>query len=166
MDFYTFSGAGVTLVPLNCIFFFCEVGSSWDSRSQAHWPMALSLSFKFIDGYSSVQLPYQGLQFCSADFRADYRKRFPEWTFSESIFYQKEQILFKAQQHLFVTFLDIMPIFGSIQPQSESTSTFLNIIIFQKMSIFGAPSSTLQEDRHMHSPAFLYEIQRVDQLYL
>ncbi len=29
-------------------FFFCEVGPSWDLRTQAHWPIALYLSFKFV----------------------------------------------------------------------------------------------------------------------
>ncbi len=28
--------------------FFCEVSSYWDPRTQAHWPIALSLLFKFI----------------------------------------------------------------------------------------------------------------------
>ncbi len=31
-----------------------------------------------------------------------------------------------------------MLIFNSIQPQNEFTFSFLNIIIFQKMAIFGA----------------------------
>ncbi len=40
--------------------FFCEVGPCWDLRTQAHWPIALSLSFKFIWGYLGVQPPYRG----------------------------------------------------------------------------------------------------------
>ncbi len=31
-----------------------------------------------------------------------------------------------------------MRIFGNVQPQSESTSLFLNIVLFQEMAIFGA----------------------------
>ncbi len=50
-----------------------------------------------------------------------------------------------------------MRIFGSVQPQSESTFPFLNII-FQKMPIFGAPSFTL--DRNMRPLTFLHEIQK------
>ncbi len=43
----------------------------------------------------------------------------------------------------FEAFLDIMRVFGSVQPRNESTSPFLNIIIFQKMTIFGAPAPLL-----------------------
>ncbi len=53
-----------------------------------------------------------------------------------------------------------MRIFSSIQSQSESTSSFLNIIIFQKIAIFGAPSSTLAGDRYMRPLTFLYGIQK------
>ncbi len=52
-----------------------------------------------------------------------------------------------------------MRIFGSVQQQSESTSPFLNIIIFQKMVIFGAHYLHYGEDRHMRSLTFLYRIQ-------
>ncbi len=38
----------------------------------------------------------------------------------------------------FEAFLDIMCIFGSIQPQSEPICPFLYIIIFQKIAIFEA----------------------------
>ncbi len=40
--------------------FFCEVDPNWDHRTQAHWPIALYLSFKFIGCYLGVQLPYKG----------------------------------------------------------------------------------------------------------
>ncbi len=46
----------------------------------------------------------------------------------------------RAWLSLFEAFLNIIRIFGSIQPQSESTSPFLNITIFQKMATFGTPS--------------------------
>ncbi len=42
-----------------------------------------------------------------------------------------------------------MRIFDSVQPQSEYTSMFLNITIFQKTAIFGDPSSTLGEIFHV-----------------
>ncbi len=42
------------------------MSSNWVPRTQAHWLIALSLSFKFIGGYSAVQLPYQGSWYCSA----------------------------------------------------------------------------------------------------
>ncbi len=32
-------------------FFFCEVGPKWDTRTEARWPIAPYLSFKFIGGY-------------------------------------------------------------------------------------------------------------------
>ncbi len=47
------------------LFFFCEVGPNWDSRTQARWPIALYLSFKFLEGYLGVQPPYRGPQFHS-----------------------------------------------------------------------------------------------------
>ncbi len=41
--------------------FFCEVGPDWDPRTQARWPIAPYLSFKFIKGYLGVSLsPYRG----------------------------------------------------------------------------------------------------------
>ncbi len=67
---------------------------------------------------------------------------------------------FNGQQLLFEAFLNIMHIFGRIQLQSEATSSFLNITIFQKMRIFGAPSSTLGGDIHMCPLTFLYRIQK------
>ncbi len=42
-------------------FFFCEVGPNRDPRTQACWPIALYLSFKYIGGYLEVQPPYRGL---------------------------------------------------------------------------------------------------------
>ncbi len=38
--------------------------------------------------------------------------------------------------------LDAMRIFGSVEPQTESTFPFLYIIIFQKWESFEYPSST------------------------
>ncbi len=67
---------------------------------------------------------------------------------------------FNGQQLLFVAFLDIMRVLSSVQPQSKSTSPFLNITIFQKMAIFGAPLLTLGADTHMHTLTFLYGIQK------
>ncbi len=46
--------------------FFCEVGPHWDPRTQAHWPVALYLSFKFIGGYLGVQPLYWGSRSHSA----------------------------------------------------------------------------------------------------
>ncbi len=53
--------------------FFCEVVPHWHPRTQAHWLIALSLSFKFTGGYLWVQPLYRGpwshsaspLVFCS-----------------------------------------------------------------------------------------------------
>ncbi len=56
--------------------------------------------------------------------------------------------------------------FCSIQPQTESTSPFLNIIIFQKMAIFGAPSSTLGGNRRMRALTFLCGIQKESISYI
>ncbi len=52
-------------------------------------------------------------------------------------------------------------IFRSVQLQSESTSSFLNITIFQKMTIFRTPSSTLAWYRHMRPLTSSYRIQRL-----
>ncbi len=46
--------------------FFYEVGSNLDPRTQAYWPIALFLSFKFIGSYSAVQPAYRGLPYWSA----------------------------------------------------------------------------------------------------
>ncbi len=48
-----------------CLFFFHDVGPSWVSRTQVHYPSPLYLSFKFIGGYLGVQPPYQPRS-CSA----------------------------------------------------------------------------------------------------
>ncbi len=40
-------------------YFFWEVGPNWDPRTQVRWPIALYLSFKFIEGYLGVQPPYR-----------------------------------------------------------------------------------------------------------
>ncbi len=45
----------------------------------------------------------------------------------------------QARLNSFEAFLDIMRIFSSILQQSEYTSLFLNMIIFQKMAIFVVP---------------------------
>ncbi len=47
-------------------FLFYEVGPNWDPRTQARWPIALYLSFKFIGGYLGVQPSYRGPQSRSA----------------------------------------------------------------------------------------------------
>ncbi len=41
-----------------CLVFFCEMGPCWDTRTQEHWPIALSLLLKFTMGYSAVQCLY------------------------------------------------------------------------------------------------------------
>ncbi len=46
--------------------FFCEVGSSWDLRTQTHWPSALSFSFKFIGAFQQSALSYRGPRYLSA----------------------------------------------------------------------------------------------------
>ncbi len=60
----------------------------------------------------------------------------------------------------FEVLLDRMRIFGIVQPQSESTSLFLNIMISKKMRTLGPPSSTLGGDRHIRPLTFLNRIQR------
>ncbi len=40
------------------------------------------------------------------------------------------------------TFFDALRIFGDVEPQTESTSPFLYIIIFQRWESFEPPSST------------------------
>ncbi len=49
---------------------------------------------------------------------------------------------------------DSMHIFGGVEPQTESTSLFLYIIIFQRWESFEPPSSTPREDKQMHSRTF------------
>ncbi len=70
-----------------------------------------------------------------------YFKRVDRWV-------TYKQFLEHVRKHLktqwvwlssFEAFLDIMFIFVSVQPQSESTSLFLSIITFWKTAIFGAP---------------------------
>ncbi len=41
------------------------MASDWNARTQVRWPIALSLSFKFIPGCSAVQFPYQRPQYYS-----------------------------------------------------------------------------------------------------
>ncbi len=65
---------------------------------------------------------------------------------------------FNFEQLSFKTFFDALRIFGMVEPQTESISPFLYIIIFQRWESFEPPSSTPWEDRHMHSWIFLYEI--------
>ncbi len=57
------------------------------------------------------------------------------------------------------TFFDVMHIFGSVEPQSESNFPFLYIIRFQIYWSLELPSSTCGGDRHMCLGTFLYEIQ-------
>ncbi len=70
----------------------------------------------------------------------------PAW-FSTLTKFNFEQLLFKA-------FFDVMRIFGSVEPQTESAFLFLNIIIFQRGESFKAPTSTPRGDRHMSSRTF------------
>ncbi len=64
-----------------------------------------------------------------------------------------------AQQLLFEAFSYIMRIFGTVEPHTESTLPFLYIMIFQRWQYFEAPSSTPEEDRHVHLLTFLYRLQ-------
>ncbi len=66
---------------------------------------------------------------------------------------------FNAQQLLFEAFSHIMRIFDNIQPLSESTSSCLYIIIFQRRQSLEPFNFTPGGDRHMHSLPFLYAIQ-------
>ncbi len=66
---------------------------------------------------------------------------------------------FNFEQLLFKALFDAMRIFGSIEAQTESTSPFLYIIIFQRWVSVGPPSSTLRGDRHKNLQTSLYEIQ-------
>ncbi len=50
---------------------------------------------------------------------------------------------FNAEQFLFEAFVDVMCIFGSIQPLSECIFPFQTNIIFQPYQYFKPPSSTL-----------------------
>ncbi len=52
-----------------------------------------------------------------------------------------------------------MRIFGGVEAQTESTSPFLYIFMFQRWVSFEPPSSIPGTDRHMRSLTFLYEIQ-------
>ncbi len=45
--------------------FFLRGGSPSGSGSQAHWPIALSLLFKFLGGYLGVKPPFRGFRSCS-----------------------------------------------------------------------------------------------------
>ncbi len=65
---------------------------------------------------------------------------------------------FNAQQLLSEEFFDIIAIFGSIEPLSESTFSFHYNIIFKTYQSLEATSCTFGEDRHMHPLTFLYEI--------
>ncbi len=42
------------------------MGLNWDRRTQACWPIALYISFKFVGGYLGVQPPYRGARSRSA----------------------------------------------------------------------------------------------------
>ncbi len=65
---------------------------------------------------------------------------------------------FNFKQLLFKAFFDAMRIFGGVEPQTESTSPFLYIIIFQRWESFKSSNSTPGEDIHMHAPTSLYKI--------
>ncbi len=64
-----------------------------------------------------------------------------------------------AKQLLFKVFFDIMRIFGSVQPWSESPFPFQYNIILETCQYFKPRSFTPGRDRHMRSPTFLYQIQ-------
>ncbi len=49
---------------------------------------------------------------------------------------------FNFEQLLFKTFFDVMHIFGSVEPQTESTLPFLYGIIFQRWKSFKCPGFT------------------------
>ncbi len=66
---------------------------------------------------------------------------------------------FNSEQLLFEAFFDVMRIFGSFEPQSESNFLFLYIIRFQIYWSLEPPTSTHGGERHMRSGTFLYEIQ-------
>ncbi len=53
-------------------------------------------------------------------------------------------------------FFNIMGIFGSVVPQSESTFLFLYIIIFQKWQSLQSPSSTFVGGRRMRGYFFVW----------
>ncbi len=58
------------------------MGPHWDSRTQAHWLITLSLSFKVIKAYLGIQPPYWGSRSHSASpllFVPD-----PSWQYSRS----------------------------------------------------------------------------------
>ncbi len=49
--------------------FFCRVGFHWEQRTQAHWPIALYLSFKFIGLFRSPHpLPREAIPLSLASF--------------------------------------------------------------------------------------------------
>ncbi len=74
---------------------------------------------------------------------------------------------FNGEQLLFEYLFDAMCIFGSVEPETESTFPFLYIIIFQKWESSSPliefrtkpPSCALGGDKHTPSQTFLYESQ-------
>ncbi len=62
---------------------------------------------------------------------------------------------FNAQQLLFEAFSHIMRIFGSIEPQTESTFPFQYNIIFKTYQSLESLSSTLDGGRHTRPLTFL-----------
>ncbi len=66
---------------------------------------------------------------------------------------------FKSEQLSFEASFDVMRIFGSVDPKSESNFPFLYIIRFQIYWSLELPSSTRGGDRHMRLGTFLYKIQ-------
>ncbi len=57
---------------------------------------------------------------------------------------------------LFEAFSHIMRIFGSVEPQTESTSPFLDNIKFETYQSLEPPKTTLEGGKHVHPLTFLY----------
>ncbi len=62
---------------------------------------------------------------------------------------------FHSQRLLFEAFLDIIGIFGNVDPYRDSTFPFQGIIIFQTYQSSEPPGSTHEGDRHMRPLTFL-----------
>ncbi len=123
------------------------------------------------------------LNFIQKSFRAhmSISPRSGAWGFSISVYYKISNVLilwspsvalvgeidicahghfctkFNSKQLLFEPFFDVMRIFGGIEPQSESDFPYLYKI--SNTLIFGTPSSTRGEDKHMRLRTFWYKIQ-------
>ncbi len=66
---------------------------------------------------------------------------------------------FNFEQLLLKAFFDVIHILGGVEPQTESTSLFLYIIIFQRWESSEPSGSIPGGDRHMRSQTFLCKIQ-------